>query len=222
MHDEALARVRAEDGEDAGLVTVAASTIAAEYLLPRVIAELRRRHPRISVRVWASDSRRAVAAMLAQECDFAVVGTTVRDRRTASTVVADDQVVLVGLEGIAPRRRLAARDLAGVPLVLRQPGSGTRDAVDGLLRRASPFEGRPFLEVGSTEAVRRCVLAGLGLGFISRRAVEDDLERKSLVRIELAGTPVRRQFLATRLRHHTAPPAARHLWELLVQQRKSR
>ena len=71
-----------------------------------------------------------------------------------------------------------------------------------------PVGDRPLLEVGSSEAARRCVLAGLGLGFLSRHAVAEDLARGTLVRVDLAGTPVRRRFHAARLRRVTPPAAA--------------
>ena len=62
------------------------------------------------------------------------------------------------------------RALATVPLVLRESGSGTRGAVAALLAHAA-LDRADIVQVGSTEAARRCVLAGLGYSFISRRAV---------------------------------------------------
>jgi DNA-binding transcriptional LysR family regulator len=218
LHDEALRRLRAEEDGSAGSITVAASTIPAEYLLPPVLAVLRARYPAVSLRIETSDSAGALSALLAQECDIAVVGSSVRDRRVATGVFADDEVLCVGVKSLVPRRRLRAADLSELPLVLRHVGSGTREAVEPLLVRAG--SGRPLLEVGSTEAARRCVLAGLGLGFLSRHAVADDLARGTLVSVELAGTPVRRRFHAARLRRVTPPAAAVRLWGLLVRKHR--
>lgn len=214
LGDEALARVRAEERGTEGHVRVAASTIPAEYLMPRALVRFRERHPNVAVTIEVSDSRRAAAAVLAEECDFAVVGARVRDKRLVETAFADDEIVLVGPSPNpwAPRGRLALEELAGVPLLLREEGSGTHEAVAAILAKAPPLAP---IRTGSTEAVKRCAAAGLGLAFLSRLAVADDLRGGRLAVIALPGTPVRRRFYTLRLRSATPPAAAQSLMSML-------
>lgn len=221
LREEALGRVRAEETGASGRVVIAASTIPAEYLLPQVIARFRGAHDGVEVVVEVSDSRRAAAALLAEECDLAVVGSRVQDRRVECTAFAEDEIVLVGpTHGRwAARGGLDAETLASVPLVTREEGSGTREAVAGLLARRARAGGAPRAApviVGSTEAAKRCVLRGLGVTFVSRRAVEDEVAAGTLQVLRYPGTPVTRRFFVAQLRGHTLPAAVRAFREALL------
>ena len=213
LRDEALLRVRDEEAGQAGRVTLAASTIPGEYLLPPVLAAFRRAHPKVALRVEVSDSRAAYDALLAQDCDLALVGAPLKDPRVVATPFADDEIVLVGAtRSTQLPKRLTRAQLREVPLIVRGEGSGTHDAVGALLG-----DGAAQLQVSSAEAAKRCVLAGLGLAFLSRRAVAEELSEGRLQVVALPGTPVKRRFYALRLRSITPPAAARALVEALVQ-----
>jgi DNA-binding transcriptional LysR family regulator len=216
LREEALAQLRKEEAGGDGEVVVAASTIPGDYLLPPVLAAFRRQHPGVSVTVNISDSDKAIAALLAQTCDVAVIGVRPSDRRIHATRVCDDEVILVGPSpnSFTPSGKTSVEELATVPLVVREGGSGTGAAVSRLLAKGS--SPRAQVRVGSTESARRCVLAGVGLTFISRRAVEDDLAAKRLTEVVLAGSPIRRSFYVARLRTTTPSGATRALVEELI------
>jgi DNA-binding transcriptional LysR family regulator len=226
LKSEALVRLREEESGETGRVKVAASTIPAEYLLPPILAKYHRAHPRVAIQVEVSDSRRALDALLAETCDFAVVGARSRDPRLRFSAFASDEIVLIGpARGpLAKTRRLSRAELAGHTLVLREQGSGTREAIDAVLggtrgRRGAGRAREPLL-VGSSEAVKRCVMEGLGLGFVSRLAVQEELAAGRLRSISVPGLPVRRQFFTARLAGVTPPASARALLEVMV--RKNR
>lgn len=219
LRGEALEDLRAESQGQRGRVVVAASTIPGEYLLPDRLAQLRRSHPGVSVRVEISESSRALAALVARECDLALVGRCPQDRALVAEPFAEDEVVLVG-PGPDPHDPGDAGDdmtwLRRVPLVLRGEGSGTRAAVAPLLARmGSDPEGPARVVVGSTEAAKRCVLAGLGLTFISRLAVADELADGRMVLVPLSGTPVARRFWVVHRRDRSPSSAASALMALL-------
>jgi DNA-binding transcriptional LysR family regulator len=215
LREEAAARLRADVQGELGRVLVAASTIPAEYLLPPLLADFRRAHPRVEVEMSVSDSERATAAVLAREADVAVVGQKPRDRRLVSTVFAADEIVLVGPRSSphAPHGKLTLEELREVPLVLREQGSGTRHAIARILPHLNRHGAA--LRVGSTEAAKRCVQHGLGLAFLSRHAVAGELAAGMFQVIELPGTPVRRTFYAVRNRAASPSRAARALLELM-------
>lgn len=223
LREEAILRLRAEKGGEIGQIRIAASTIPAEYLLPPVLAELRRRHPAVAVTVDISDSRRAITSLLAEECDIALVGARVPDKRIVYTPFADDEIVLVGPmpNSFAPSLRLTGAELAHVPIVMREEGAGTRAAVSGLIARHAGrgLEGTGSIQVGSTEAAKRCVREGLGLTFVSRRAVAEEIATKRLSLVAFPGTPVHRHFQVARARSASMPMAARILVRLLQENR---
>ncbi len=216
IRDEALMQLRAEESGDRGRISIAASTIPAEYLLPRLLASFLESHRGVSVSVDVSDSRRAIHALLAQECDFALVGAQLRDKRIVYAPFAEDEVVLVA-PTVGPFASETSID--AMPMVLREEGSGTREAVGALLARRASASAAPAIQVGSTEAARRCVLAGLGASFLSLRAVEEDLREERLRVLPLQGTPIRRRFYSARLKAATTSAAAREFLAMLAKKR---
>ena len=216
LREEAEAALSAQKEGAAGSVAVAASTIPGEYLLPAALARLRRSHPGVSVSVSVLDSRRAIAALVADECELALIGSRPKDRRLVVKPFARDEVILVA-PSPNPFAIPSDGSLVGVPLVLRQEGSGTRAAVAEVLARSRALteDAGAIVEVGSTEAAKRSVLAGLGLAFVSRHAVAEELASQRLVEVELAGLPLRRDFFLATRRGATLSPAAEALVTLL-------
>jgi len=223
LRDEALARLRAEESGQAGRLTIAASTIPGEYLLPPLLARFLTAHPRVAVTIEVSDSSKAITRLLAHECDVALVGARARDKRVIYTPFAEDEVVLVGRahDPLTPRK-LSGRDFGRNRIIVRGEGSGTRQAASAFLARQSSSRGDALarLEVGSTEAAKRCALQGIGLALVSRHAVAEDLDAGLLAIVSAPGLPVRRSFYAARVRATTLSSPARALLELLVQKNR--
>ena len=217
--DEARARMETRKAGEVGELALAASTIPGEYLLPPLLAEFRAQHPGIRLEMGVFDSEKALAAVLAREVDLAIVGKKPRGRELVSHVFAHDDIVLVGMAGssFAPHGKLTLKELRDVPLVLREQGSGTRDAIARLLPHV--HDSKNALRVGSTEAAKRCVQHGLGLSFLSRQAVASELAAGLFTIVELPGTPARRTFYCVRVRSVT-PSAALLAFLKLIEQRR--
>ena len=214
LRDEALSRLRAQESGDAGQIVLAASTIPAEYLLPPVLGPFLAAHPAVSVRVDVSDSKKALAALVDEECDLAIVGQEPRERRVVASAFAEDEVLLVGAPALVPAGK-ASPELGATRFIVREEGSGTRGAVARILAAVAPPRSA-IVQVGSSEAAKRCALEGVGLAFISRRAVAEELEAGRLRVAKVAGTPVRRRFWVARLRTATPSGAVRALREAIV------
>jgi len=179
---------------------VAASYTVAEYLLPRWLAELARRHPDVSSELEVANSTEVTEAVLAERVDLGFVEGTKVDPRLAAVEVGTDALVVV----VAPthhwatrRSPLTAAQLASARLVTREAGSGTREAFEDLL---APYRtGRPptpLLTLGSTAAVRATVVNGSGPAALSRLCVADDLERGRLVAVPITGVELGRSLKA--------------------------
>ena len=214
--DEALVRVRDRQDVATGHVRVAASSVPAETILPRHLATLRRLHPEITIAVDVSDSRRATASLLAEDCELAVIGARSGDRRVVATAIGKDEIVLVAAPGVpvtlaaTPGNRLRT-----TPILARRSGSGTDAAVRRLLVGL-----RPSVVVSGAEAVRRCALAGVGAAFLSRSSIETDLAARRLRVIAYPGTPVSRTLYVAHLRAVTLSAAAKVLLQLLLSERQ--
>lgn len=215
LRREAQGQVRAGEALDAGELRLVASTIPGEYLLPALLARMKRAHPGVAVALAVTDSEQATDAVRARRADLGAVGSRVVDSRLVFAPLGDDEIVLCAAPSLG-LRRVEPRDLGATPLVVRERGSGTRAAVARLLarHRVNLADLRPALELGSTEAVKRTVLAGCGAAFLSRLAVADDLRAGRLVEVAMTGLPLARRFFWVRRRGATLPPAARRLIEI--------
>jgi DNA-binding transcriptional LysR family regulator len=109
LRDEALARVGATTAGTAGEVRIASSTIPAEYLLPPVLARFHAKNPDVRIGISVSDSKRALASLLDEAFDLALVGTEPRDRRLVAAPFATDEIVLVGSPRSSARGGALAR-----------------------------------------------------------------------------------------------------------------
>ena len=205
LEQEALAQVRASAAVPTGLLRLASSTAPAEVHLPRILAAYRARWPAVEVAVRVSASDAALTALRAGDCELALVGWCTADPELACRAFADDEIVLVG------GAHLPDPTPEALPLVAREPGSGTRAAVAGLV----PDGLRPHLTVDSTEALRRCVLEGAGFAFLSRAGVADEVAAGRLRVVPWPGTPMRRSLFVARRERVPLSPAGEALLALL-------
>lgn len=170
-------------GEHAPPLRVAASFTIGEYLLPERISEWTTLHPHSQVRLQIANTRDVNEAVAAFEVDVGFI----EGPQTHSELIVrpwlDDELVIVAAPGhpIA-RHRASPRELAAATWVVREPGSGTRQATDAwLLHHLDQV--RVGFELGSTEAIKRVVASGLGLGCLSRFTVEQTLADRRLVEV---------------------------------------
>lgn len=185
---------------------VAASLTVAEQLLPGWLVSFqtaaRPRGGGIDVTLTATNSDAVIARVRAGEAELGFIESPVRVPGLRTSTVAHDHLVLVcGPDNPLARRRraLTARDLLELPMVTREAGSGTRQALAEALRRAlgagaEPAE--PVLVLSTTSAVRAAVLAGAGPAVISELAVADDLPSGRLVQVSVDGVDLRRRLRA--------------------------
>lgn len=215
LRREALSHMRAEQTGVLGQLNIAASTIAAEHLLPPLLATLRGTHPGVGISIDVGNSNHALTTVATRHAELAVVGQANSDRRFEFHELGHDEIVLVVAVPDPFNLRDDAVDLRRVPIVGRGEGSGTRAATEGLLAQYCGLAERPLdIEVGSTETAKRCVLHGLGVSLISRLAVADELTAGRLRVVPLPGTPVVRTFYVAWLRGSTLSPGGEAFVEI--------
>ncbi len=181
-----------------GRLQIAASLTIAEYLVPSWLMDLRTRRPDAAVSLLAVNSAVVSRLVLGNEVGMGFVEGPRVAAGLDSRVVGHDSLVLV----VAPdhpwarhRRRVDTAELAATPLVQREPGSGTRDTIEGVLR-AQPAVAEPVVELSSTTAIKAAVEAGVGPAVLSTLAVADELRRDLLVAVEVTGADMTRELRA--------------------------
>jgi DNA-binding transcriptional LysR family regulator len=133
--------------------------------------------------------------LLHHEIDLGLVEGQVVDAELHVEPWVEDELVVFCAPGhaLAARGRASVAELAGQPWILRERGSGTRETFDRALRH-HPGGVVPRLELEHTEAIKRAVESGLGLGCLSRLALRDAFRRGSLVAVEVPELDLRRRF----------------------------
>jgi len=202
LEQQVLDEVAAEgDGDLSGALTMGASTGPAAVVVPRLLGEFQRAHPAVRVALEVHDTRMVVELVAERRLELGIVGAAPRHRAVRFEPFAYDEVVLV----CPPGHRFAGRtidvhELASESLVVMQEGAGVRRVVEDELRRLGVRlrDIDPRLELGLQESVRSAVLAGHGVTFISRAAVESDLASGALAEARVEGMDGRREISLVR------------------------
>ncbi|MCB1910190.1 MAG: LysR family transcriptional regulator [Rhodocyclaceae bacterium] len=178
-----------------GAIRLGATLTIGNYLATLIVAEYLRLHPECRARLEVHNTARIVEQLQRFELDLGLIEGQCRAPELAvERWIADELVVFC-----APSHRLAGRgdvaieELADEAWILRERGSGTRETFDHAIRHvdATPAV---RLELEHTEAIKRAVESGLGLGCISRLALKDAFRRRTLAPIEVPGLDLARHF----------------------------
>lgn len=217
LRGERNARMAAAElrGVLSGTLTLGASTIPAVYLAPRFVQAFRKRHEGITIDVVTGDSSEIVDYVHSGDVDVGVVGRRPRQGGLQSARVATDQLVLITPAGhpFCDRRAVTVEDLATQPIVLREEGSGTRKAMfDALEPQVREADLNVVCHVGSTEAVKAAVRAGIGLSFVSNLSVRDEKAAGVLGVVPVKGLKVARDFYVVTRTEDDISPAGRAFW----------
>ena len=194
---EALAALK---GVEAGRLKIGVVS-TAKYFAPSLLAEFRRRHPGVEVQLMVHNRGTIVRLLAENEIDLAIMGTPPGEFETVAREFADHPLVFIASPDsrLAQKRRIDPRQLAEETLLIREPGSGTRSALERFLVEHGVVAGK-VMELGSNETIKQAVMAGLGISFISEHTIGLERSVGRLVRLNVNGTPVNRQW---RLVHRT-------------------
>jgi DNA-binding transcriptional LysR family regulator len=207
-------------GQIAGTLTVGASTIPGEYVLPPLIGAFREKFPRVSIALQISDTRGIVEAVLDGRVELGMVGARPDQRVLQAVELMPDELVVVVPPAHAwvGRKEVTVADLASEPLIVREPGSGSREAVEKALETAGlRLDGlRVIAEIGSTSAIKQAVKAGMGVSLMSRRAVDDEARSGLLGCVKIKDLAVTRHFYVVTHSNRSRSPLCQAFLDFLL------
>jgi DNA-binding transcriptional LysR family regulator len=184
-------------GEEEGDLSVGASTTISQYLLPRLIGEFRRLNPKIRLSLLGANTEKIVRGVLDGRLAIGLIeGPSLHRDIGEEPFVADEIVIVVPSKHEWVGQHVEAQQLLKAPLILREKGSGTRRVVEAALKAAGIHmkHARVVMELDSTEAIKSAVEAGLGVGFVSRRAIQKELTLDTLREVPIAKLEIQRVF----------------------------
>jgi len=190
---------------------------SANYFAPRLIAEFKKYHPHIDIRIRIGNRESIFKAFRNYEFDFLVVGRPPEDLEIESQVIGEHPHIIVGAPDhpLVGQKDLKLKEMEEESFLVREEGSGTRLVMLRLFEEAG-ISPRFGMEVGNNESVKQAVMAGLGVALISAHTVAAEINDGRLKAFDIGGLPVIRRWLVVRHSNVELAPAADALFQFFV------
>lgn len=217
--DDLRSAMSALRGLDRGSLQLAVVS-TANYFVPQLLAAFGQKHPGVSIRLQVANRDAVLAALADNRTDLAITGQPPDSSDVVAQHFLDNPLVVIAPAGhrLLGRGAVTPQALVAEPLVVREPGSGTRAAMErhfaalGLVWHAG-------CELSSNEAIKQAVQAGLGLGVVSRQTLELELLTGRLAELPVQGFPILRRWYVVHHRGKRLSPATQDFRQLLLSQR---
>lgn len=197
LYSEMENAVREITGEISGAVTIGASTTIAEYMLPTLLGDFKERYPEVTIHLKVSNSEGIVSMVENNTIDLGVVESPVGNKNLVVETCKRDQLVAIVPPNhpLANHEKITFSSLLEYPFICREEGSGTREVINDYLgHQAECTLGlKVAMELGSPEAVKGAVEAGMGVSVVSRATIQKELRLGTLVAVNL-DPPLDRPF----------------------------
>ncbi len=201
-----------------GRLSVGADTTVGSYVVPGLLGKFLQGFPAVEISLEVLNRASLIEALLSNRVDMAVMGAAPDDVPIEIEPIAFNPLVLIA----SPNHRLAGRsdvpikELGREHFLQRENGSGTRAALETMLREAG-VELRISMQVGNNSAIKQGVAAGLGIALISRVALDKELETRRLVILDVEGFPIIRQWRLIHLMDKYLSPTAKAFKAFMLQ-----
>lgn len=190
--------VREEKGQQC--ITIAASTIPAQYLLPGILAAYNERFPNQQFKIIEADSTKVVEQVVNHTVDIGFTGTVIDKRLCKYIPFYQDELVVI-TPNIEKYQQFAnenqdAKWIVNESLIMREEGSGTRKEAEKQLKKIGihPAKLNVIASMENPEAIKRAVSNGMGISLISRLAAEDEIQKGTLLAHPISSEDMRRDI----------------------------
>jgi DNA-binding transcriptional LysR family regulator len=211
--EEALAQLTGAGGGEIAISAVS----TAKYHVPMLLAEFRRKYPEVRVRLSVSNREQVVRDLTENSVDLAIMGTPPRGLDTIAVPFARHPIAIIAAPAhpLARGKRLPLARLAGETFLIRERGSGTRSAMERVFRERR-FHPRETIEMSSNETIKQAVMAGMGVSFLSLHTVGLEVAARRLAVLDVAGTPVMRNWYVIHRERKRLSPVAEAFKDFLI------
>ncbi len=167
-----------------GSITIGASTTIGNYVLPTVIADFKKTHPKIKINAFIGNTKRIVELLNSGSIDIGLVeGETTKHKMKIEPIIADELAFIVPpFHSWAKKKVVSILEVTKEPFILREEGSGTRQMIEKYLSSHGINTGdmRIALVLGSTESIKEAVENGMGISIVSKWAARKEVKYGSL------------------------------------------
>lgn len=208
------------DAEEQSVVTIAASTVPAQYLLPEILAKFRQKYPKEQFQVLESDSANVVEQVALRNVDIGLTGTEFSKKYCEFLPFYEDDLIIITPNTEQFRKRKQGNGdhildwIRSEPLIMREEGSGTRKETMKILQQLGirVEELNVIASVENPETIKRSVSSGMGISILSALSARDAVSNGSVLGFPLGGTQGMRQiYVVYNKNFHLSPGAERIL-----------
>ncbi|MFH2011419.1 MAG: selenium metabolism-associated LysR family transcriptional regulator [Pseudomonadota bacterium] len=210
-------------GKMSGDIIIGGSNIPGEYVLPHLLGKFKNKYPDISICLMVGDTKEIIDQVINNKIEMGIVGAKIQDRRLQYVEFIEDELILVVPPAHPWESKTSIRpeELESQPYISRERGSGTRMTIEKTLHNSGVNLNaiKVIAEMGSTEAIRQGIKAGIGAAILSKRAVEDELKLNKLRKVDIQGLKFIRHFFMVFHKGRTRSPLLEAFISFLMENR---
>ena len=173
----------------------------SKYFMPHLLGTFLIQYPDVEPKLIFTNRSKVIQRLHDNEDDFVVMGQIPEDSKLVTYPFLENILVPVAHPDhpLASKKKVLLKDLINERFLEREQGSGTRLVFDRLLEQQGMIV-EPYMELGSSEAIKQGVMAGLGLAVLSLHSISLELAAKKLVVLNIEGFPIKRRWYAVHLK----------------------
>jgi len=191
----------------------------AKYFVPRLLAQFLKAHPGLDLKLNVFNREHIIEQLQSYAIDLGIMGRPPEGTSLVGTPFAPNPLAIVAAPShpLSLRNQISPEELENESFIVREPGSGTRIAMDRYFSDAGVTI-QPVMEADSNETIKQAVMAGMGIGMLSLHTVRLEQAAGRIVTLPVAGLPLRRQWFAVHSRQRRLTPAAQEFLQYLLRE----
>ncbi len=222
LKKETIDAIAAFKGLQEGDITVGASNIPGVYILPGLLHIFKQQYNNIRFRLIIADSKEIIRKMEEGEIDIGFVGAKYETKKIEYKKFLEDTIVMIAPPSFPGTINI--KQLKNYPLIMREPGSGTRNHFESSLKKLKVDvlpELQIVAELTDTEAIKEAVKNGMGISYISKMAIVHELANNNLKCLNIEGLPnIARSLYIVTKKGKTISPQVKALLDIIDKWRK--
>ena len=191
----------------------------AKYFAPRLLAQFLKAHPGLDLKLNVYNREHIIEGLQSYAIDLGIMGRPPEGASLLGTPFAPNPLAIVAAPShrLSLAREIDPQDLESEAFIVREPGSGTRIAMDRYFSDLG-LNIKPVMETDSNETIKQSVMAGIGIAMLSLHTVRLEQAAGRLVTLRVAGLPLRRQWFVVHSRLRRLTPAADEFLQYLLRE----
>ena len=189
----------------------------SKYFMPHLLGTFLTKYPEVEPKLVFTNRARVIQRLYDNEDDFVVMGQIPEDDRLETYPFLENILVPVAhpKHPFAKKKKVSLEELVNERFLVREEGSGTRLVFDRLLKKNN-LHIEPYMELGSSEALKQAVMAGLGLAILSLHSLRLEQAAKKLVVLDVEGFPLKRRWFAVHMKGKKLSLVARTFHDFII------